>query len=343
MPPGYLAQPTFLGQPTGAGVNPILAGVLAAVEQDLQNQYNAANPVDANGNAISFTDWCGLTEAAIGWRTPPAGFHGSGSAVDVNFSLNPYIATRTGATVGGEQPGTGTYTGTSVAGPQTIVRTDAWSNAVAVYDRAVAFAFNEGDTADVTIRVHDTIDVTYDRFRKVSDSLAYYFSWAVSGTATIQRAPFLDVDTWPDQSPNFGGIPATEQIGEATATQALDSLFQDAGFQAAHPSWAATSIELYYQMLRDYEKVRVPMLIGSPTQPIALTRNPANGFLHLRRELVLSLITTGNGVLSASGAAPADGSPLTMRWGASDFGAASSGDVQHFDLGGHPAQYPPQP
>jgi hypothetical protein len=39
-------------------------------------------------------------------------------------------------------------------------------------------------------------------------------------------------------------------------------------------------------MLRDYELVRVPMQRGEPSASPKGTRNPARGFLHMRREFV---------------------------------------------------------
>jgi hypothetical protein len=78
----------------------------------------------------------------------------------------------------------------------------------------------------------------------------------------------------------------------------------------------------YRQILRDYETVRIPMVFGTPSLTPAQTRNPANGFLTLREEVVTTLGGDPPLVLV---------NPL-MRWGVCDFGASASGDVQHFDL-----------
>lgn len=49
------------------------------------------------------------------------------------------------------------------------------------------------------------------------------------------------------------------------------------------------------------------------------TRNPANGFLDLRQEVMFAL-------------AADPPLPGVMRWGVCDFGVSESGDVQHFDF-----------
>nr|UHY14137.1 hypothetical protein [Verrucosispora sp.] len=64
------------------------------------------------------------------------------------------------------------------------------------------------------------------------------------------------------------------------------------------------------------------MLHGNPARPITATRNPAHGFLQLRKKLVCSLIHVGDAILGTR----------RTRWGASDFGARESGDVMHFDV-----------
>jgi hypothetical protein len=93
-------------------------------------------------------------------------------------------------------------------------------------------------------------------------------------------------------------------------------------FVKDHPDAVPDAGELYYRILRDYELVRVPMVIGTPSYSPATTRNPARGFLDIRPEIVIALCAVG------------------MRWGACDFdGGPSNGDMQHFDLldnGGFP-------
>jgi hypothetical protein len=56
--------------------------------------------------------------------------------------------------------------------------------------------------------------------------------------------------------------------------------------QKSHPGWPYSPREQYFRMLRDYELVRVPMQRGEPSASPKGTRNPARGFLHMRREFV---------------------------------------------------------
>lgn len=311
MAPTYLsaADFTFLGQRMrpGHGVNPVMVEVLQAVEADLVSTSQAQGIPEQE-----FTTWASLTEPIIGWRSRN-GLHGSGSAVDLNVDQCPYIVTRTGATLGGE----------AAAAQQRPMR----QRAVEVYDRAVEFFSGTGQRADLSIRVNDTIEVTYDRFRLVSDALVFYLAWAFSSVpVTVNRPPIADVQDLEDGHPEFDRIGAGE-LGRSRdeAINGIASLFADPDWAASHQDLPSPEAQ-YYRMLRDYELVRIPMLYGNPTEPVTSTRNPCHGFLQLSRELVCSMINTGNQVLGGRG---------RMRWGASDFGAQESGDIMHFDLGGH--------
>ncbi|MCY1004459.1 hypothetical protein OV079_02515 [Nannocystis pusilla] len=185
------------------------------------------------------------------------------------------------------------------------------------------FRWTSADAADVSIRVHDTIEVTYDRFRLVSDALAYYLGhviWTVD--PTIARS-ITNLDSVPDGDPAFAAIPLTERLDETNGVIALEATMHDPAWQANHPGWSLSPAQQYWQILRDFEALRVPFLFGNPAAPITTTRNPSLGFLDLRREVVVALVSVGH-----------------LRWGASDFGVNQSGDVMHFDLNGH-AGYPP--
>lgn len=297
---------TFLGQPVTGGVSRTMARVLEAVEADLATTWENANSDE------DFATWAGLVEPVIGYRSG-AGLHGSGSAVDLNVTTAPYFVTRTGGTLGGE----------AAAASQTAMR----RRAVEVCDRAMAFGEWTATTADLSIRKNDSIEVTYDRFREVSDALVYYFAGTISSVPLrVNRAPIPDVESLPDGDPAFGAIgPAELAQGKAQAVAGIEQVFGYGDWQATHPDWPYTPEQQNWQILRDYEMVRTPMLHGNPARPVVATRNPARGFLPLRRELVCAMIRVGDRGFG--------GGNRTMRWGASDFGAQQSGDIMHFDLG----------
>ena len=98
MPPAYLITGhRFLGRVCASGINPLLRDVLVAVEEDLRAMHATAEDRFANdGGEVAFAAWCGLPADPGGWRKPKAGLHGSGSAVDIEYTHDPYIATRTG-------------------------------------------------------------------------------------------------------------------------------------------------------------------------------------------------------------------------------------------------------
>lgn len=297
---------TFGGQPCRGGVSQKMTERLSAVEARLRDIWVES------GYSESFEKWCGFHEPHVGYRHG-AGHHGTGSAVDINVSTNPYFVTRTGATFGGE----------AAASDQIDMR----RRAVEACDRAVQFVLGSNHHADLSIRVNDTIEVTYDRFATVSNCLVEYFGYVFSDhLIVINRPPIPLVHELFDGDPAFDQISGLE-LGSVGADKGadgearkrafghLEQVMSERRWRDVHPGWLQPE-QQYWQILRDYELVRIPMLHGNPSQPVERTRNPARGIVDLRREVVIELVRTGR-----------------MRWGASDFGARQSGDVMHFDLG----------
>src|SRR6266566_314617 len=314
-PPGYLVHPTFLGQSCGAGVNPVLATKLQTVQQSLQNTFNALpsdqkfNPLNGQPTA-SFTEWCGIVEPHKGWY--PGGFHASGSAIDINYTIDPYIVTRTGSVLGGEV----------AAQSLQAMR----QQVVSVYDRAMQFAISSTATADVSGRkmIGGNKEATrnvYDSFKVASMNLAGYLSLVFSSqptvvnrkvmaTAQILADPTKLSDTAVENAIPESGQPNAERFSKAYAVANIQSLMADAARQRTHQAWTTTAEALYYQILRDYESVRIPMVTGSVSETPQTTRNPAHlsGFLNIIMEIVVAMCDVGQ-----------------LRWGACDFGAQQSG------------------
>jgi hypothetical protein len=300
-------QLVFLGKNCDGGVSTELKGRLQQVEADLNQTWQN------EGSPGTFQDWVAIRQSH--GAAHPGGLHTTGDALDINYQTNPYIATRSkrnngGVTYGGEK--------TSIAG---ITR--ARVLATAVYDRAIAFFAGEDRVANVSSRGNvEATDDVYTRFSDASTALAGYLQLAfqarplpATGIApALTRAPQANVAA-ADLSTLLGNIPTTERLDEATARSNISNAIASATpFSNTHPNWTDDVDFWLQQILRDYEVVRIPMVIGSPSLTPATTRSPVNGFLDLRREIVVSLCDVGN-----------------LRWGASDFGNNESGDVQHFD------------
>ncbi len=316
-PPDYLVPFTFLGQPCGAGINTVLRDRLTAVETHLRTRFAALPDAEktkpgSTEPAANHIEWMGIREPHIGWRSL-AGFHASGSAIDIAISTNPYIATRTGTKLGGEKAGNSL--------------TKQRADAVAAYDRAMKFtrlAPASPDQADVSSRTglpgapdRETTAHVYARFKAASDALAKYLSLAFHNpeSVRINRPPVQKLDTI-TLDELFRRIPASERKQLDQAVDDIRAFIADDQFAATHPDgpFVGQERDIFFQMLKDYEMVRIPMVYGEPSATPGSTRNPLRGFLNLREELVTALTDVGG-----------------LRWGASDFGA-ESGDIQHFDL-----------
>lgn len=306
MPPDFLVTHTFLGQNCGAGVNPSFRDRLVLVEQNLKDQFDAlpdkTNPSTGN-EFTSHIEWIDLHEPLVCWRQN-AGHHSAGSAADINVTTNPYIVTRTGNVLGGEAAGQNLQT--------------MRQQAVAVYDRAMEFFKSTGTQADVSARRtgESTSDV-YDRFLLASSAIIFYLTFAFKGAGDkdalkiVTRQPVEDIE---NASADDLGIPSTELRPKDEAIAGLEVFMASDDFQNSHPNWPNDTEAQYLRILRDYELVRIPMVLGNPSPRPQRTRNPARGFLDLHKELVVALVEVGE-----------------LRWGACDFGPQQSGDIQHFD------------
>ena len=140
----------------------------------------------------------------------------------------------------------------------------------------------------------------------------------------VQRQPVADAQN-ASLAQLLAAIPQSERRSDADARAKIQVFVSQLQFPIDHPGWNFSVDFWYQQILRDYELVRIPMMFGSPPSLTpASTRNPANGFLNLREEVVTMLGGDPPPFLALT-------NPL-MRWGVCDFGPTASGDVQHFDL-----------
>ena len=315
--PSYLVKQNFLGN--ALQVNPEMQRRLIAVEQSLQATFDAlgsnhASRVHYGGGQKTLREWAGILSGR-GWR-PGTSKHASGSAVDLNYADQPYIVTRT-------VDGARTVLGGEAAGADLVSQR---RNAADVYDRAMRFTGSGAGAMRLTAPMHvrapgETTSTAYRRLRSVSQAMNYYFRYALlEDPIEVRREPIADIETATEEE-LLAAIPTTERREATRAIGDLDALMGtqfNTGWAASHAEWGMTSRQTYFRILRDYEHARIPMVKGTPKARPPVTRNPTRGFLHMIEAVVVALVDVGR-----------------LRWGAIDFGPQASGDVHHFDLGGH--------
>lgn len=317
--PGYLVSHNFLGN--SVEVNPEMQRRLVAAQADIQAAFDALGPNHADrvhygGGQKTLREWAGILSGR-GWRHGSStSKHASGSAVDLNYDLQPYIVTR--STVNGRTVLGGEAEGAALTAER--------QRAVEVYDRAVRFTGDGSDamalTAPMQVRgPNETTAAAYARLASVDRAMNQYFRYALLEDPTeVRRRPIANIETATEDQ-LLAAIPTTERRDATQAIGDLDALMGtrfSTGWAANHGSWGLTPRQTYFRILRDYEHARIPMVKGRPEARPPVTRNPTRGFLHMRRDVVVALVDTGR-----------------LRWGAIDFGPVSSGDVHHFDLGDH--------
>ncbi|MBV8151287.1 MAG: hypothetical protein JOY59_07000, partial [Candidatus Eremiobacteraeota bacterium] len=291
--PSFFVETLFLGVPCGAapaiGVNPEFSDRLVAADRIVRSLYDALPPeerldlITGETNA-PYARWCGAVGPHAAW-IPYVPHHAAGAAIDANPTANPYIVTRNGSIPGGERGG------------EALV--DMRARALAAFDRAVRFRGGAAESADVSPRKQDeSIASAWERFSAVSDALADYLQLVIRPElGVIRRVALFSADDVTDDA-----LLAT--IGEDERVPLEEALPRLAEF-------GSDPRALYVRILRDYEEARIPMTLGAPSEAPAQTRNPARGFLNLRREIVVALCDQG------------------LRWGACDFDVRPDGGSEN--------------
>ena len=319
--PSFQLATSFLGQPCGSGftegVNPALQSRLAAAEDAVRAAFEALAPAQridpTTGRArASFSQWVAVRGPHECWR-PHAGHHSAGAAIDINAPTNPYIVTRNAGVPGGQ-----------AGGEHLLAMRMRFLSAC---DRAVRFV--SGPLAEADLRPRQPNEATesvWARFKAASDALVLYLSLAVDPRpSSVSRVAIENADEVSDDE-LLAAIPETERLRLEDALPRLEGVLGSAEFRESHPDWPNSARAQYLRIVRDYEELRIPMVVGTPSATPLRTRNPARGFLNLRREIVTALCDQG------------------LRWGACDFtiradGSSRNGAMMHFDLaddGGYP-------
>jgi hypothetical protein len=176
--------------------------------------------------------------------------------------------------------------------------------AVEACDRACQFTLGDSAAADLANRhAGETTGSVHDRVAAVSNAVSLYLSFGINTVPTrVNRIWASDVDTLNTLA--LTALMGGELLPQEDALANIRGFLGSDGYKATHAEQPDPN-DVYRNLLVDYELVRAPMVFGSPSLPPASTRNPARGFLNIRRELAISLCDTGK-----------------LRWGVSDFGVA---------------------
>ncbi len=319
--PSFQLATSFLGLPCGSGftegVNPELQWRLHAAENAVRAAFDALRPDEridpsTGKKRASFSQWAAVRGPHECWR-PHAGHHSAGAAIDVNAPTNPYIVTRNAGVPGGQ------------AGGEHLVAMRM--RFLSACDRAVRFV--SGPRAEADLRPRQPNEATqsvWARFKAASDALVVYLSLAVDPRPpSISRVAIENADEVSDDE-LLAAVPETERLPLEDALPRLEEVLGSPDFRQSHADWPNSARAQYLRIVRDYEELRIPMVVGAPSATPSRTRNPARGFLNLRCEIVTALCDQG------------------LRWGACDFkvradGSSRNGAMMHFDLaddGGYP-------
>src|SRR5262249_50849613 len=130
----------------------------------------------------------------------------------------------------------------------------------------------------------ETTESVYLRFHLVSSSLISYLSFAVlpNGPSSLTRPVISDVDT-ADYDSLLTAIPSDVERWQKDEARAQIKDFLHKFPMPPSPVPGGTDIVAgwHAQILRDYELMRLPLVLGDPTLNPVKTRNPVYGFMDL--------------------------------------------------------------
>ena len=262
-----------------------------------------------------FASWCGIKAPHGGWQFR-GGNHRFGSALDIDATFNPYIATRTGAVFGGEKP-TNTVDGKDKDDLKAVR-----DKAITGYQNAIEFMFGKppnipGIKFDAAtffggMQAGETSADAYRRMALTSEAMSWYLNTGFAANSG-QRIPAAK-DISPRELDAFAEqLRLTIDVKLGKTNPLLKDELNDPVKLAA----------LRNKIIIDHDAIRKTMINGTWTVKngqivFDSSRDPTFGFLSLREEIVVGIRAQN------------------LRWGAVDFGPAENGDVMHFDLNAQP-------
>jgi hypothetical protein len=309
-PPAVLDIPPIAAQ----GIAKEFAEVLVEAQNDIFAAYFASarkHPWEVKEQ--DFKDWCSegtSGESIIGWRFG-AGRHAYGMAVDLDYKRNPHVAM---GLVGNPSSYGGEDLGTSLASQATKLR----AQAIEAYDMAMQVSHGVRlDSRMSRVRGSRSYATVWEDLASVNDAVKRYIRLAFDESGKDMLA---SQESW------GGNSPVSPQVFEKRRAAMVPPSHPSSTMYLDHR-------DLYHRIVADYDKLRAVMVFGktAPGSGRGLgafgvyakdgTRDPFRGFLSLRKDIVLGILTKGPG-----GAKRVP----DIRWGACDFGF-ESGDIMHFD------------
>jgi len=266
--------------------------------------------------------WVGIRERHRGYKAGVSqGYHKTGSAMDLNYHTNPWMAVRSGGTTGGEA---------AVSNQMTMAK-----QAIDVIDRAMLWT--QGRRAELQAssrpasaepdRIAAWITSVWARFNAASEAVASYFAMAFDVDRDVKLAELARENE---------RLVAAGDSGEAEGSTALldyktmlaslprrteeDALQRIESSMSQGRPWSKDPKIVLGQMNADLQSVAKVMVRGNVSAKPKDVRNPTLGLFDLKRDLVEALVNAGG-----------------LHWGGCEFGKAYSGDMMHFDLGFLPA------
>jgi hypothetical protein len=305
-----------------AGVGQELMDLLVEAQENHIFQNYAAfaasrnQPVTEDG----FIKHCGVFGLHKGYQ-PRDGKHKRGVAIDIDATFNPYAVTGVqNGVMGGETP---SNFKTGGATPPNIKKlNDLRSAALKAYERAVKFTFGGSATFDALAKDQgtETSGELWDRFNRIHEALVLYMNCGFTRFLVKTKKGPQATNSIPKNAKVLPRAP--EDIAKAIKERAGDFRGGDAPQRVNDAAFIAKTET---EVIEDHQAMRNVCVYGSwqienQVQVRGPSRDPTFGIMTLRRHV-------------AQGLVDARSNGMKLRWGASHFGAAESGDIMHFDLG----------
>ena len=321
-----------MGWMPGAGVNGEMHGRLMRAEAQLLGQMG--KDIDARGATVhpakgapltktrsDLKHWAGIRERHRGFKPGQAqGYHKTGSAMDLNYHGNPWMAVRSGDALGGEATQSGKRTMAQEA-IDVIDRASLW-----VYGRRAELHIAGRPAGANEAEIAAWAGKVWERFNAASEAVATYFAlgYAIDRDAKLAELARENEKLVAAGSEKTDDTAALLQyrsmLGSLPARPQEEALARISASMAKGRPWTKDPGVALAQMGPDLQAVAKVMVRGSVSASPKNVRNPTLGLFDIKKELLEAMMGAGG-----------------LYWGGCEFGKAWSGDMMHFDLGQVPS------